>query len=218
MGYTHYFKLTKPINRDHQDLAVRLCKSVMRAIIVTYQNEASDNGVMNEQLVNRYRDNKQPEIINDLKKPVIFNGKGEDLSHEDFWFDQFDDESTLNGFAFCKTARKPYDRAVGACLLAVATYFPSHFEISSDGDINDEEEWGPAKELFVKALRVMYGDDKVKMEGFTFVQDHAGNISVTVDMDLRTVLMEDSFVVVQLYGEQKINSASDYGEDYGQFA
>lgn len=37
------------------------------------------------------------------------------------------------GFQFCKTARKPYDTAVTACLLLAKHHFGSAIEITSDG-------------------------------------------------------------------------------------
>lgn len=43
-------------------------------------------------------------------------------------------------FGFCKTARKPYDLMVTACLILYKQYFP-YVEVSSDGD---NEDWKPA--------------------------------------------------------------------------
>ena len=40
-------------------------------------------------------------------------------------------------FGFCKTARKPYDVMVVACLILYKYYFRKDVEISSDGDLDD---------------------------------------------------------------------------------
>ncbi len=66
-------------------------------------------------------------------KAVVFNGVGEN-SHETFYIEKKDID--LN---FCKTARKPYDLLVCACLIAAADIL--NYTISSDGNLND---WQPA--------------------------------------------------------------------------
>ncbi|KAK6544340.1 hypothetical protein TWF694_001040 [Orbilia ellipsospora] len=79
---------------------------------------------------------------------VILNGDSENpnrnLAHEPLRL-YFDREI---GFAFCKTARKPYDQLVGAVLLRCAHYNPT-FEIFSDGTW---EEWKPARELYLQVF------------------------------------------------------------------
>ena len=65
-----------------------------------------------------------------------------DLGHETFvlerkaWkqADHRPSENTL--FSFCKTARKPYDLMVQACLILYKHYFP-YVHIHSDGDMDD---------------------------------------------------------------------------------
>ena len=61
---------------------------------------------------------------------IIFNGDGsKEEDHETFRL-----EKNGNGFNFCKTARKPYDRFVKA-MLVVANYFaPGALEVTCDGD------------------------------------------------------------------------------------
>lgn len=54
--------------------------------------------------------------------------------HEDFWV-----ESEKEGFAFCKTARKPYDEYVVAILL-LGNNEEMIKNISSDGDMEDWED------------------------------------------------------------------------------
>jgi hypothetical protein len=51
----------------------------------------------------------------------------DDYGHETFFY-----EPKAFDFAFCKTARKPYDLPVCEMLLVLKAYIP-HFELSSDG-------------------------------------------------------------------------------------
>jgi hypothetical protein len=63
-------------------------------------------------------------------KSIVFNGdasKGE--AHETMSLHRIG-----NGFEFCKTARKPYDRFVKAVLIIANYYAPGALEISCDGD------------------------------------------------------------------------------------
>ena len=69
----------------------------------------------------------RPEIGNDR---IMFNGdasKGED--HETMVL-----ERQGNGFQFCKTARKPYDRFVKALLVLANFHAPGALEVTCDGD------------------------------------------------------------------------------------
>jgi len=85
---------------------------------------------------------------------------GGDCSHESFVVPQSHkpyaewDEPDENGryFSFCKTAFKPYDLSVQACLIVLACRFPGKFLVSSNGDW---ENWVEATE-FVQA-RLGYG-------------------------------------------------------------
>lgn len=77
---------------------------------------------------------------------VSFNGVGDD-AHETFEIDP-----KGSGFQFTKTARKPYDIVVVACLAYLDT-LGNAFAISSDGDLDD---WAAGIEL---ARRVRPGLD-----------------------------------------------------------
>jgi hypothetical protein len=82
---------------------------------------------------------------------ICFNGMGED-AHETFILYKQLPKTRIKGnkekyhFDFCKTARKPYDIMVCACLILYKHYFPNEVWISSDGNIN-EGEWKDAFEL-----------------------------------------------------------------------
>lgn len=70
---------------------------------------------------------------------ISFNGRGEG-AHETFVL-----RSNANGFAFCKTAAKPYDVAVTA-VLALAVHFGviQASSLTSDGGVKD---WEPGVRL-----------------------------------------------------------------------
>lgn len=96
-----------------------------------------------------------PETSPEVSRALIaFNGKRVD-GHETFYL-----ESKSRGFWFCKTARKPYDVAVTACLLALRALMPE-VRISSDGRPRDWEAgcallWAVAPELGVGLDNVVY--------------------------------------------------------------
>lgn len=87
----------------------------------------------------------------------VFNGEDwEDtipngLAHETFQVNRVVKDKGRGGeevFSFCKTARKPYDLMVQACLILFKYYF-SVVEISSDGDRDD---WKEAIQFVAKVL------------------------------------------------------------------
>jgi len=64
------------------------------------------------------------------------------------------------GGGFCKTARKPYDLMVKACLLVLLIHLGDRgVEISSDGDY-DEDNWGPATRFVIET----FGEDYLTPE------------------------------------------------------
>ena len=72
---------------------------------------------------------------------IVFNGF-KDLSHETFIL-----TPAINGFNFCKTARKPYDVAVTALLIYIYS-IKSNIKITSDGNYED---WQAGADLLFKA-------------------------------------------------------------------
>lgn len=82
-----------------------------------------------------------------------------DCSHESFVFPQcleFDAHKVDNGeyFCFTKTAYKPYDLCVTACLIVANHHFSKLLRISSDGENKD---WADARRLCQHVLG--YGAD-----------------------------------------------------------
>jgi hypothetical protein len=51
-----------------------------------------------------------------------------------------DDEDKDKIFGFCKTAQKPYDVCVVACLILAKIHFGNDVKITSDGEVSDWEE------------------------------------------------------------------------------
>lgn len=74
---------------------------------------------------------------------LLMRSCGGDCSHETFKIERiyqpYENENSYQSkyFNFCKTAYKPYDIAVTACLIALKHYLKSDVLINSDGDLND---------------------------------------------------------------------------------
>ncbi len=111
MGYTRYWQRTKkPITQDFVDEVNKIIAD-SRSKGITICNGLGEG---------------EPTVT--LNK-IAFNGDGSrDLDHETCYFDN---EET--GFAFCKTARKPYDYAVRNVLKAAET-LGIVTDVSSDGE------------------------------------------------------------------------------------
>lgn len=137
MGYTHYF-----VNDSHQKLSPEAF-NLFSAECKRLHDAAAKQGI---KVCRERNDESTPAIFNGNE--VRFNGVGED-GHETFlitreWGDSFN---------FCKTAVKPYDLLVSACLISLKKHFP-FICVSSDGT---NEEWIDARNFCQKELE--YGVD-----------------------------------------------------------
>jgi len=122
MGYTHYFSQQKHPAPDQW----QAIKEGFAALSAAATNAGQPFPIQRED------DNAaEPEIGDDR---ITFNGAGDD-GHETMLL-----EREGYGFQFCKTARKPYDRAVMALLILADQCAPGCWEIGSDGD---PEDWQP---------------------------------------------------------------------------
>jgi hypothetical protein len=145
MGYTHYWWQERELNADAFSKAAADCRKVCKATGVPLANGAGDPG-------------SKPTFS---AKEIEFNGVGE-LAHETFAvkrifkhnFEQLDLTGKL--FAFCKTARKPYDITVCACLIILKHHLGNAIRIQSDGGMT-EEGWAVAPDLCQRILG--YGRD-----------------------------------------------------------
>lgn len=108
MGYTHYWECSdSDIGKIKSHKNYDTCISDMKKVI------AANHGI-------------PLEIEDSNFYHVFFNGVDED-SHETFVF------PPGRPFTFCKTAEKPYDVVVTACLAVVKHHLGDLFEVSSDG-------------------------------------------------------------------------------------
>jgi len=116
MGYTHYYNLKSKASKKKWNEFVGECNILHNSLDhVAIKDGSGDT-------------NTKP-IFN--TEAVCFNGdEVDDLCHETFYLDQNSTE-----FNFCKTARKPYDLMVMACLIAANKTMGLLFK--SDGFNND---------------------------------------------------------------------------------
>jgi hypothetical protein len=123
MGYTHYWQFAK--NLDKKDLAKfeKASRAISKACHV-YNREC-----MSSERLSGYTAHTKVGQYNG----ILINGK-KDRGHEDFAVP----EKPANSGGFCKTARKPYDRAVVAALIIFQHYLGDKFSVESDGD---RSEW-----------------------------------------------------------------------------
>jgi len=134
MGYTHYWTQTRDFTPQEMNKVVGALQDIVKASGVPICGW-DGSGV--------------PEFT---VETIGFNGKGDD-GHETFRINatrelpfEGADPARL-GWAFCKTADKPYDIVVVACLTVLAA--KHGFDVSSDGNARD---WEDGVKLASKAL------------------------------------------------------------------
>jgi hypothetical protein len=136
MGYTHYF--TKAGTSPDDSLRFEMFARGARTII---------------DYAKKYDHIKIGELeISD--EVVTFNGVGED-SHETFYW-----ALDGGGFNFCKTAYKPYDAVVTACLIHLKDVYGDLVDIGSDGSWSD---WALGARLYRNATGLT-AEDFLKRE------------------------------------------------------
>lgn len=143
MGFTHYFEKTEKLNQSTWNVAIEDVRKVLE---------------VRKDLICREYDS--PDVPYECDSEHIrFNGKG-DEGHETFLVKR--DTSDYN-WNFCKTARKPYNEVVEACLTILAHYFKDDFKVSSDGEWNEwlEGAWEDTGSG-VKLVVELFGEDYIK--------------------------------------------------------
>lgn len=133
MGYTHYWRVSKPIPLKAWDLICDDAEKIIAASPVPLAWEYDEP-------------KKAPEVKrkNEMGGAALIRFNGiEDDGHETFFFEQ-----AATKFSFCKTAAKPYDVVVCALLAAIAERAPM-VKVSSDGEPG---EWQEGLDLAQKAL------------------------------------------------------------------
>jgi hypothetical protein len=136
MGYTHYFPHAKTTKKKWAKILTD-CKTLLEKLP--------------KNIIIRGWDGGGEPVFNDEK--ISYNGNADnDLDHETFELlrdgaqpEDYEADKKV-GFRFCKTAYKPYDLLVCACLLVYKHHSPDTLELGSDGD---PEDW-KASEEFVK--------------------------------------------------------------------
>lgn len=133
MGYTHYVtrNIDKTNNAGDFDLFVQGFIKLHKVAVEELGIEIGDG----------LGASKNPEVALDR---VAFNGYRE-LSHETFVWER----DANREFNFCKTAQKPYDALVTACLLLINEIYGDAVRVGSDGNWND---WKVGRHLYEKAF------------------------------------------------------------------
>ncbi len=130
MGYTHYWYRPKTLDKNKFKAAAEDCKKVCDLL--------AHEGLL---LESEFPSPNPSELVRSGDF-VYLNGKG-DEGYETFLIEQeftlpYSVEKEGKYFAFCKTARRPYDAAVTACLIIFHHHFGDDFIVKSDGTY---EEW-----------------------------------------------------------------------------
>lgn len=115
MGYTHHWN-NRSKDRDAYREGLKAVRSIVGNSPVPLANGYGDRGT-------------EPEV----SPRIFFNGVGPDDDHETFHLPA----EPTQGFEFCKTAYKPYDLIVVACLAAMQEIVGKDFAVSSDGESAD---------------------------------------------------------------------------------
>lgn len=165
MGYTHYWYRPKEIPKDAW---TAWTKDIKRLTAVFLGQSDRTYRVAQE------HDNNPWQAPTVTASQVRFNGYPREQGHETFhvervYKDQYGRGPKPDGtfFAFCKTARKPYDDLVVACLVALKHHFPEVI-VSSDGEDKDWRTgaWEPATGGIPLCQEVLdYGQEYYVFEG-----------------------------------------------------
>ena len=140
MGYTHYWYQDENLDGDLFAKASADCEKVCAGASIQFEYDID-----------------KPPVFN--ADEIRFNGIGEN-GHEtfsinrDFKSSYPQTNSKRQFFSFCKTAFKPYDQLVTACLVVLKHHFGDAISISSDGERQD---WQKGVDLCQEALG--YGAD-----------------------------------------------------------
>jgi len=152
MGYTHYWTFGAFIEEKAYKTALTECRKIIKASPVPLGNAFGEG---------------KPKLNNG----VWFNGVAEG-AHETFALDREpirESGSENTGFNFCKTARKPYDVVVTACLCVLQEHLGKHVNVSSDGEPG---EWEQGRALATKVLGRDFAIPPVIMRLESFVEGY----------------------------------------------
>ena len=128
MGYTHYWKVIKPLSEEAYEAFIM---------------DIAEVGFHQAKFIDNTLDKTEKDDA------IYFNGIGPE-SHETFVW-----ENKVIDFNFCKTARKNYDPAVCAVLILVKKHYGEGVEISSDGNWS---EWKLGRNIIDDIFGTPYGE------------------------------------------------------------
>jgi len=137
MGYTHYFTFNAATKGEAKkaeklyQLAVKDCAKIIKAYSLANGGLA---GYTAHTKIGEYGG-------------IEVNGSREN-GHEPFILREHFNEN--EEFSFCKTAQKPYDVVVVACLIALKNRLGNLIEVSSDGEVED---WADGLALAERVLK-----------------------------------------------------------------
>jgi len=138
MGYTHYFT-PKTVTDDKWKEFVDTCKKLHKNL--PSKTDTAGGYFEDDDLVicgGQGRDEPKFDLDG-----IWFNGnESKNLDHETFSI-----ERERHNWNFCKTARKPYDLLVVACLIAANEILG--YDVSSDGEW---EEWKAGIKLYMETI------------------------------------------------------------------
>lgn len=139
MGYTHYWSFRDVAHGDK----LKVLKAYNKAIAeCTKIAKAYNASAESWNRLSGFTAHAEPGLYQGL----AINGK-QDLAHEEFTLRE---RYELNRkFNFCKTAGKPYDVVVTACLIVLKYRLKEYIGISSDGETDD---WAEGLELAKQTL------------------------------------------------------------------
>ena len=144
MGYTHYFEFHKPKGIKAKDIERRYQSAIKEcAMVALFWNEYCKRFWIDESRLSGYTAHTKPGTYGGIE----LNGKGEN-AHESFNLREHFKE---NKFGFCKTAQKPYDAVIVACLAVLKYRLGDAIAVSSDGRAID---WEYGVKLACSALRL----------------------------------------------------------------
>lgn len=158
MGYTHYWYRPKEIPKTAWTAWI---KDVKRLVGHALSHSGTTYVVAQEY----DNDPWKPPTVSPSQ--VRFNGFGRELGHQTFHVERVFQDVYKRGpkpdgtfFSFCKTAQKPYDDLVVACLVALKHHFPE-VKVSSDGE---DEDWR-ARGIPLCQEVLGYGDEFYVVDG-----------------------------------------------------
>jgi len=135
MGYTHYFEIKVPkgikaaILEEKYQRAIAECAKLARV----WNIEHAKGGPLDAERLSGFSAHTAPK---QAYGGLQLNGKGEN-AHEPFEMREHFKQNIENGHGYCKTARKPYDTVVTACLAVLKYRLGNAIEVSSDGYQDD---------------------------------------------------------------------------------